>query len=98
MGVFDSHRPARAKALFYNFLSALTALAGALIAYLFADFVQKNLYIFLSLTAGFFIYISASDLIPQIHEKYLENRKFNQIFIFLVGITSVLIFKIIFGG
>src|SRR3989338_6292973 len=57
MGVLLAAGYTKRKALFYNFLSALTALAGAIIAFFFASFVQQNLYIFLSTTAGFFIYI-----------------------------------------
>ena len=74
---------------------ALTALLGALLAYFFAAFIEENLYIFLSLTAGFFIYISASDLIPSLHEKLTENRTANTL-IFLTGIMGVYIFKAIF--
>ena len=96
MGILLSSGLSKSKALIYNFASALTALAGALIAYFFAPLVQSHLYIFLSITAGFFIYIAASDLIPQIHEKYLEDRKYSQILIFILGIASVIIFTKIF--
>lgn len=96
MSVLLTNGLSKSKALFFNFLSALTAIAGALIAYYFASFMQQNLYIFLSITAGFFIYISASDLIPQIHEKYLENQKFFQVLFFVAGIISVFAFTTIF--
>lgn len=88
----------RSKALVYNFASALMALAGALVAYFFASHVAANLYIFLSATSGFFIYIAASDLIPQIHERYQENRKFNHLFSFLAGIAMVYILGSFIGG
>ncbi|MCX8194106.1 MAG: ZIP family metal transporter [Candidatus Pacearchaeota archaeon] len=55
------------KALLYNFLSALTALIGALIGY----FVSANFnHIFLlPFAAGGFIYVAVSDLIPEIFKK-----------------------------
>jgi zinc and cadmium transporter len=62
----------RKKIIIVNFLSALTALLGAIIAYLLGERIEASLPILLSITAGFFIYISASDLIPEIHH---ENRK-----------------------
>lgn len=96
MGVLLSSGLSKTKALLYNFLSALTALAGAILTYFFADFVKANLYFFLSLTAGFFIYISASDLIPDIHEKYLENKKASTALTFLAGIVLVFLFKSFF--
>ena len=95
MGILIANGLSKRKALFLNFLSALTALLGALLAYFFAAFIEENLYIFLSLTAGFFIYISASDLIPSLHEKLTENRTANTL-IFLTGIMGVYIFKAIF--
>jgi zinc and cadmium transporter len=98
MSVLLTSGLSKSRALFLNFLSALTALAGALLAFFFAAFIRDNIYIFLSATAGFFIYISASDLIPSLHEKYLENRKFSYSFLFLLGILVVVIFAEIFKG
>jgi zinc and cadmium transporter len=97
MGILLANGLSKKKALFFNFLSALTALLGALIAFYFAEFIERNLYIFLSVTSGFFIYIAASDLIPQLHEKFLENRKFAQVFFFVMGIVSVFVFTEFFG-
>lgn len=97
MGILLANGLPKMKALFYNFLSALAAMAGALIAYFFASSIENNLYIFLSLTAGFFIYISASDLIPSLHEKLLESRVSNTL-IFILGIVSVFAFTTLLGG
>lgn len=60
------------KILFLNFVSAVASVAGALIAFYFGRNSEALLPIFLSLTAGLFIYIATSDLIPEIHH---ENRK-----------------------
>ncbi|OGD87144.1 hypothetical protein A3F45_01460 [Candidatus Curtissbacteria bacterium RIFCSPHIGHO2_12_FULL_41_17] len=98
MSVLLSNKLSKTKALIYNFLSALTALFGAVLTFYFASFIQNYLYFFLSLTAGFFIYISASDLIPQLHEEFTKNRKFSHAFIFLLGIFSVFIFTKLFEG
>jgi len=98
MGVLLSNKLSKSRALLYNFLSALTALAGALLSFFLASLIEPYLYIFLAVTAGFFIYISASDLIPQLHEEYRGNRKFSHIFIFLLGIIFVFVFTKIFEG
>lgn len=63
----------RNKVVVVNILSALTAMAGAVLTFLVGDSVQNLLPIIISLTAGFFIYIAASDLIPEIHH---EKRGF----------------------
>ena len=62
----------RKKVLLLNLLSSLAAIVGAVLTFFMADFVTGLLPGFLSVTAGFFIYIAASDLIPEIHH---ENRK-----------------------
>ena len=62
----------RKKVLLVNFFSALTALLGALISFWIGEKIEASLPILLAITAGFFIYIAASDLIPEIHH---ENRK-----------------------
>ncbi len=62
----------RKKVLLVNIFSALTAVLGALISFWVGERIEASLPILLSITAGFFIYIAASDLIPEIHH---ENRK-----------------------
>ena len=62
----------RKKVLLVNFFSALTALFGALISFWLGESIEASLPILLAITSGFFIYIAASDLIPEIHH---ENRK-----------------------
>lgn len=62
----------KGKVLLLNLLSAIAALIGALLTVFLADIVEGMLPIFLSLTAGFFIYIATADLIPDIH---LKNRR-----------------------
>lgn len=62
----------RKKVIWINVLSAGAAFAGALLAFFVGESIDGILPIALSVTAGFFIYISLSDLIPEIHH---ENRK-----------------------
>ncbi|MBI2036729.1 ZIP family metal transporter, partial [Candidatus Microgenomates bacterium] len=63
----------RNKVIWVNILSALTAMAGAVLTFFVGDTVKNLLPVVISLTAGFFIYIAASDLIPEIHH---EKRGF----------------------
>ncbi len=63
----------RNKVIWVNILSALTAMAGAVLTFFVGDSVKNLLPVVISLTAGFFIYIAASDLIPEIHH---EKRGF----------------------
>lgn len=74
------------KALFYNFISALTAMLGAIIGFFVADFAQGFSNFILPLTAGGFIYIATSDLIPEIHKERNLRRSTAAFIAFLLGI------------
>ncbi len=60
------------KVLLVNIVSALTALLGAVLTFFAGERIEGLALIFLPITAGFFIYIALSDLVPEIHH---ENRK-----------------------
>src|SRR3989338_5100801 len=77
------------KALFYNFISALTAVIGGIMGYYFLSIFEKFNYITISMTAGIFIYIACTDLIPEVQRDYKEHRKWTQTFSFLCGIVII---------
>jgi zinc and cadmium transporter len=79
----------KAKALFYNFLSALTALLGSVLGYFFLENIQGGLPFFLSFTAGMFIYIACSDLIPDLHQEFKEQKNWVQVVPFVIGIILI---------
>jgi len=85
----------KAKALLFNFISQTTCILGALATYLLfsnADFVL----FLLPFAAGGFIYISASDLIPELHrEPDLKKSLFSFAF-FVFGILLMLLMKVLF--
>ena len=62
------------KALFFNFLSALTAMVGAVMGILFSENYQAFVLIIIPIAAGGFLYIAGSDLIPEIHKR--QEKKF----------------------
>jgi len=79
----------RGKIILVNILSAAVAFFGAIITYLLGNILEAYIPIFLALTAGFFIYIAASDLIPEIH--YEKNKKFAVIksLLLLMGVVLI---------
>ena len=76
----------KAKALFYNFLTALTAILGVLAGYLLTESVEKNIPFILAIAAGGFIYISASDLIPELHKEKNLNKSLLSFAMFIIGV------------
>lgn len=64
----------RMKVVLLNIVSAAAAFVGAIGVYILGDVLHNYVPLFLALTAGFFIYIATSDIIPEIH--YEKNRNF----------------------
>ncbi len=81
------------KALLYNFISALMAMIGAVAGYFISDFAQGFSNFILPLTAGGFIYIATSDLIPQIHKERDLRRSTLAFIAFLFGIIFMALVK-----
>lgn len=85
------------KALICNFLSALVAIIGAVCGYFLTDFSHGSTNIILPITAGGFIYIAASDLIPELHKENNLKRSSLAFLAFLSGIIFMALAKILLG-
>ena len=88
----------KAKALIYNFLTALTAIAGALLAFFYSNlFENSNIYI-TAFAAGGFIYIASTDLIPEIQKEKDLKKSFLQFVLLTFGILVIWLVGKIFEG
>ncbi len=81
------------KALFYNFVSAITAIFGAILGYFITDLAKGFSAFMLPVTAGGFIYIATSDLIPEIHKEKSLKRSTIAFIAFLIGIIFMALAK-----
>lgn len=86
----------RIKALMWNLISALFAVIGVLVGYLAFGMIENKLYVLLAVTAGGFIYVAASDLIPELNKEKNALKSFISFLIFLLGISLMYILKISF--
>lgn len=90
-GVLIHSGYSRARALWYNFLSALSAFVGVAIA-LFGVGTSKSLETWiLPIAAGGFIYIAMGDLIPELQKEKSPWNSFLQLAAVLAGIGSMLL-------
>jgi len=85
----------RGKALFFNFLSALTAVLGALAVYFFNTMFDGLSAILVPFAAGGFIYIASADLLPELHKERNVQKAFTQLFFFLLGIAVIWLMTIL---
>jgi zinc and cadmium transporter len=74
------------RALFFNFLSALTAVAGGVLSLLLGPTMQNYSVVVLPITAGGFIYIAGSDLIPELQQNVGLKASLLQFLLVLLGI------------
>ena len=84
------------RALTFNYISAITAIAGGVIGYFASSIVSNSIFVYLlPFAAGNFIYIAAADLIPEIKHAVSFRRSLVHFFVFIVGIGVMLLVKLI---
>ncbi|MFZ5845655.1 MAG: ZIP family metal transporter [Patescibacteria group bacterium] len=86
------------KALWYNFFSALTAILGTVTIFLFANMLVAASPYLIGFAAGNFLYIAASDLIPELHTKRQLRISVAQTLVIVFGITTMWILTRYFEG
>ena len=74
------------RALLMNFLSGILAIVGVVISLLIGPNVGEYASVMLPLTAGGFIYIAGSDLIPELHHETELGASLAQFAMVVVGV------------
>ncbi len=82
------------KALLYNFVAQLTAVFGGLVGYFFSVSAGSVAFL-LPFAAGGFIYIAASDLVPELHKQKNLAKSMASFVFFLVGIGFMIGIKLL---
>lgn len=80
----------KGKALFFNFLSALTCILGTVLGYPLSESINNFSSYLLPMVAGGFIYIAGCDLIPELHKQTDRKRSLLSIVFFILGILFIL--------
>lgn len=78
------------KALALNFLTALTAVIGAVIGLILNNYSNDIKLFILPIAIGGFIYIAGSDLIPELHKETGIKRSIIQVITFIIGVLIML--------
>ncbi len=79
----------KTRALFMNFLSALAAVAGALVVIFLGALGEQVALWLLPVAAGGFIYIASADLIPELHKTTELKSSLVQFTAMLFGIIAM---------
>jgi len=81
------------KAMFYNFMVALLAIVGVLIGYFLIQHIQGINTFLIPAAAGGFIYIAASDLIPELQQEINAKSSILNFIIFIFALLFMLILR-----
>lgn len=83
------------KALYYNFLTALSAVLWAALPYLMASRINNITSVLVPFAAGSFIYIAWSDLIPELHKNSNYKSSIIQLFSIIAWISIMYLLLIV---
>ncbi len=87
----------KSRALILNFITALSVIGGGIIGYYLSSIVGESIIYLLPFTAGGFIYIAASDLIPELHKEVDSRRSWASFGVFFAGFALMLLIKLYFS-
>lgn len=80
---------AKSKIVLVNIFCALTTVVGAALVFGLGNTIAIPTELLLALTAGFFIYIAASDIVPTIHQKEGNGLANRQTLVMLFGVFII---------
>jgi zinc and cadmium transporter len=86
----------RRKALLLNFVVALAVIVGGISGVLLIETVEQLSGVLIALSAGGFIYLAASELIPELQEEKSFKKSVVQFALFVLGIALIWSLGIIF--
>lgn len=89
----------KGRALVYNFLVSLSTILGAMLAVsLRGIFSEAFISVGLSIIAGNFIYLAASDLMPELHERTGISHTIGQLALIILGAVLVILPEFVLNG
>lgn len=84
------------KAILLNFVVALTAVIGGIVGFFVSSLVENMVIYILPFAAGGFIYIAATDLVPEIRKELDMKKYMATLLVFICGILIMWATKVIF--
>lgn len=80
----------KGRALLMNFLSALLAVLGAVVVLVLHSVAEPFAVLMVPIAAGAFIYIAASDLIPELHKTKHPGHSIVQFAVVVLGVATMI--------
>jgi len=87
----------KVKSLVFNFLAQLSCIIGGVIGFFASGASSAFTPILLPFAAGGFIYIAASDLIPELHKEKSRSKSMISFGFFIIGVLFMVGIKLFLG-
>ncbi len=81
----------KARALFYNFLTGITAILGLIISLVAQKYIAGITLFLIPFSAGSLIYVAGSDLIPELHKETKARKSLWQFALFIAGVFVMMV-------
>lgn len=88
-GILIKSGYSKKQALFYNLLSASSAIVAGTVTYFLLDFMEEIVPYALAVAAASFLYIALADLIPEMHKETKPKESVVQFLLILVGVGII---------
>lgn len=79
----------KAKALLYNFISALFSIVGVLFVFTISKYIENITMFLIPIASGGFVYIALSDLVPELQKSNKTGQSILQLVSIAVGVGSM---------
>jgi zinc and cadmium transporter len=86
------------KALLFNFFSAISAIIGAIVGFILIKSLENFISFIIPFAAGNFIYIAASNLLPQLHRHCKLKDTLIHTLAIIIGIVMILAITVYVPG
>lgn len=85
----------KSKAILFNFLSACIAILGAILALIIGSKAGQFIDFMIPVTAGGFIYIALSGLVPELHKEEEISKSALQLLFLILGLAAMFLLLLI---
>jgi zinc and cadmium transporter len=85
----------RRKAFIANLLSALATFPGALFVYFYAQGAHEKIGFLLAVSAGIFLYLGASDFLPEVEEEERKHPSWKNLLPLFIGVLIMYLLSVI---
>jgi zinc and cadmium transporter len=85
------------KALVLNFVVALTIVLGGITGFFVSQNIENAVIFLIPFAAGGFIYIAATDLVPEIKKETNIKKSMTTMLVFICGILLMWLIKMLFS-